>query len=235
MKIKLTLGFAVGLMIIAQIGSAQSIFTATVNDATSDNSVIAYVDVTPVPADSATALSSDVVVNDISADDAGSFAYSTSGEDLSSAMAHDISINLADAAPEQDLASDSRQSVSSQPAGDDFATYQSRPDANTVNSSFDSVGGAGWMNFGIATAQQGLMTIDTYVASDPSISSTEADSIPQSSDNSGEAMAGKAPGVGGDLAIPQVPVLPEPSTFGLLGIGGAALVAGALVRQKQTA
>ncbi len=111
--------------------------------------------------------------------------------------------------------------------GNPVAKYHSESDANVGDSSFDWSADGAWLNFGTAP---GLSAVGNDFASTPFSSSSDADLITRSSDNSPVAMAANEPV--GSVHMPEV-ATPEPGTVGLLVFGGAAL-AGTL-RRKLTA
>ena len=123
-----------------------------------------------------------------------------------------------------------------------YAEVVTVADANVSDNSFNRSADGSWLDFG-AAAQQGsaatsyqdslsLMPVNNEFAD--ILSSSAADFTTKGSGNSPmQDKAGMSRPTGG-VPVPQLSA-PEPGTTGLLLLGGAALVGGALRRRKQAA
>jgi hypothetical protein len=117
--------------------------------------------------------------------------------------------------------------------------YQPKLEAFAADNSFTWPADGEWLSSCTPTVQMGLAAVDNNGASNPSIPSSDGDVTTTSPDNLDNSPIGAMAGserAAASVAAPEVSrPLPEPSTGGLLALGGVALAAGALRRRKSAA
>jgi hypothetical protein len=233
-RIKLILGLTAGLMSVAQIGSAQAVFTGVATDAIFANTVVGYFEVISATADDTA--SSDIAASGFATSDTVPFTDFESDKNSSDGSTGIVSLNLADTTPQNLAATDSQTSPSMQAVGNGVARQQSKSGASVSDNAFNWAADGNWLSFGSGSLQQGLAAVgnDSALLSSSASSDVDFSTTAKSLGNSPLDAIKASKGSGGGAPLPMI-ASPEPGTVELLVLGGAALGAGAVCRRKRTA
>jgi len=225
MRTKLILGLTVSVMTAAQLASAQGVSDKLTAPVLPDTSVGNYVEVIAVPTTGVTinndAPSADLTAADVTSDESVSLVKAPADDSLPA-----ISMSFTDSTTAQQFVAATDFQNSPSPVLDFTTAYQTKHASSTSD---NWAADGNWMS--VVPLGQSLFA---PVATQDSASVASATPTFESKGISAPAGVGEiasAGATGGDPAQPQLLNTPEPSTIGLMIVGGTTLL-GALRRRK---